>query len=161
MNYIYLKSLRLRGKSTMSNNKKLDILAISSLRSTSTGWLLSWAPKILKKGRALMLIDYEYVTTVDERSLILLNIPASLLQPWKTEVLRHRTWQWPNTHILTTDTNLNFLCRSMWWCGPSCVQSMGKIKDVQILACFLLPNKRKETYIRFLTQNKTLIDVIS
>ena len=60
----------------------------------------------------------------DERSLLSLTIPASLLEPWKffdsgpgpSRVL-----------ILTTDDNLDFLCESVRWCGDGTFKAPPKL----------------------------------
>ena len=49
----------------------------------------------------------------DERSLLALTIPASLLEPWKF----FDSGPGPNrVLILTTDDNLDFSCESVRWC---------------------------------------------
>ena len=62
--------------------------------------------------------------------------------------------------IFTTDSNLDFLCQSLWWCGDGTFKAAPKLwtqlytlhgqKNGYTVPCVyaLLPNKRKETYIR-------------
>ena len=96
-----------------------------------------------------------------ENHLHLLHIPRSLLSPWKvfdsgpsdTRIL-----------VLTTASNHDLLCKSIRWCGDGNLKAAPKLwtqlhniheqKIGYTVPCVyaLLPNKRKETYVRLFTQ---------
>ena len=101
-----------------------------------------------------------------ENHLHLLHIPRSLLSPWKvfdygpsdTRIL-----------VLATDSNHDFLCKSIRWCGDRNFKAAPKLwtqlytihgqKSGYTVPCdyALLPNKRKETYVRLFTQMKSWV----
>ena len=100
-----------------------------------------------------------------DRSLLLLQIPPTLLSAWKvfdsgpssTRVI-----------ILTTEPNLDFLCQSMRWCGdgtfkaaPELFTQLHGMKSGYTVPCVyaLLPNKRKESYVQLFRQVKSWLDV--
>ena len=103
-----------------------------------------------------------------DRSLLLLQIPQTLLRSWKyfdsgpsdSRIL-----------ILTTDSNLDFLCQSLRWCGDGTFKAAPKLwtqlytlhgqKNGYTVLCVyaLLPNKRKETFIRLFRQVKSWVGV--
>ena len=71
----------------------------------------------------------------------------------------------------TTDSNLDFLCQSLRWCGDGTFKAAPKLwtqlytlhgqKNGYTVPCVyaLLPNKRKETYIRLFRQVKSWVGV--
>ena len=101
-------------------------------------------------------------------NIMLLQIPQTLLRSWKyfdsgpsdSRIL-----------ILTTDSNLDFLCQSLRWCGDGTFKAAPKLwtqlytlhgqKNGYTVPCVyaLLPNKRKETYIRIFRQVKSWVGV--
>ena len=103
-----------------------------------------------------------------DRSLLLLQIPPTLLSAWKvfdsgpssTRVI-----------ILTTEPNLDFLCQSMRWCGDGTFKAAPELftqlytihgmKSGYTVPCVyaLLPNKRKESYVQLFRQVKSWLDV--
>ena len=103
-----------------------------------------------------------------DRSLILLNIPQSLLQRW---VYFDSGAGNDRILMLTTNANLDLLRQSGRWCGDGTFKAAPKLwtqlytihgqKNGFTVPCVfgLLPNKRKETYTRFFVQIKTWLDV--
>ena len=101
-------------------------------------------------------------------NILLLQIPQTLLRSWKyfdsgpsdSRIL-----------ILTTDFNLDFLCQSLRWCGDGTFKAAPKLwtqlytlrgqKNGYTVPCVyaLLPNKRKEPYIRIFRQVKSWVGV--
>ena len=91
-----------------------------------------------------------------DRSLLLLQIPQTLLRSWKyfdsgpsdSRIL-----------ILTTDSNLDFLCQSLRWCGDGTFKAAPKLWTQLYTLHGQMLNKRKETFIRLFRQVKSWVGV--
>ena len=103
-----------------------------------------------------------------DRSLLQLNIPQSLLQPW---VYFDSGPGNDRIIILTTNSNLDLMRQSERWCGDGTFKAAPKLwtqlytihglKNGYTVPCVfaLLPNKRKESYTRLFRQIKSWLDV--
>ena len=123
---------------------------------------------VQRKRRADALTSNPDLALACDRSLFLLHIPQTFIHPWKyfdsgpsdARIL-----------MLTTESNLDFLCKSVRWCGDGIFKAAPKLwtqlytihgqKNGYTVPCVfaLLPNKRKETYLRCFRQIKSWIDV--
>ncbi|QQP40663.1 Uncharacterized protein FKW44_014788, partial [Caligus rogercresseyi] len=122
---------------------------------------------IQRKRKADALNTTPDLALVCDRSLILFNIPQTLLQPWM-----YFDSGPGNDRILmfTTASNLDLLRTSERWCGDGTFKAAPKLwtqlytihglKNGYTVPCVfaLLPDKRKETYTRLFTQVKAWLD---
>ena len=108
------------------------------------------------------------LTLACDTSLLLLQIPPTLLSSW---VVFDSGPSDTRIIMLTSEANLDFLSQSMRWCGDGTFKAAPKLftqlytingqKIGYTVPCVyaLLPNKRKETYVRLFRQIKSWLDV--